>query len=234
MILTHGANSLPNAIPHLIAICRGTASRGFGEVLYNANKTELVSGVLDSPVYANVGNGQNVEHIVSSSNADLMNRLLTGDFTIECYFKKNFDNEDGGSGSPIFGLISKSSTLTWELAVACTKTGTFTLWVNDEYKINAVTSSAVITESYKHLALTKKTTDNKCQYSLYFNGNRLGSAVYQAQPITDCRFVMPIATKSTSYGNKYRVDWNVIQLCVWDYAKYTEPTYNIPTEVYPI
>ena len=210
IIAQHGINSLVTKPEGLVACVSGTNYYGFSDVTFTSNSTELVSDVLDQPVYANVGTS--ASHLIRSTDSSIIDLIKNNSFTIEGWFKRRYIGSGGnvGAGSPLFGIFNTSDPTYWCLAVGLTYDGFLSLWINDSNRADM--SQVTNDDNYHHIALTRNKTDNK--YYVHVDGNQK-LYVIDANNISSSNiFYMTLVYDS-------RVDFNMIQLCIYDYPKYS-------------
>ena len=198
----------------LVAIVSGTKHMGFDSVNFTDNSAELVTGVLDSPVYANVGTSFN--HCISTTDTSIINLIQSGTFTIEFWFMHRATSSSSGWGSPLFMIANTNGG--WNLGIAgC---GNDLLMIEngaDEYGILTDNFS----DRYHHISYMRNSSTGSI--TIHTDGKKRHSYIRQSIGSSNILYMPQVYNQ--------RSDYNIIQFCIYDYEKYTTADYVPSTQV---
>lgn len=201
----------------LLGIYSGMDNWGLDPITYTAISTELVSGVLDSPVYAT--HPTNNTSQIYTTNATIINKIKNREpITLEVWFKPSVTYSGGDNGSPVLMLTDGSY---WTLGLSYSSSANrYIVWRNDNTSITV----NVALSGWHHVALILNSEGFSSKIFVDGVEVKKHSVVYNTSKVEQIRFPQVY---------NQRNGFDTIQMCIWDGIKYTE-NFTPPTEVIPV
>lgn len=200
----------------LLGIYSGMDNWGLDPITYTAISTELVSGVLDSPVYAT--HPTNNTSQIFTTNSIIINKIKNKEpITLELWFKPSVTYSGGSNGSPVLMLTDGSY---WTLGLSYSSSDKrYLIWIKDN---NSITVNGELS-GWHHFAIV-------------LNGDGFSSKFFidgiEVHKYTNFYISRVNQIRFPQVYNQ-RNGFDTIQLCIWDGIKYTE-NFTPPTKVIPV